>query len=420
MKQKWIATAHKGLRYFEHDTRKHGKRFDRYYSIRFRVDRRLHTFGVGWVSDGIPEAVRQEDPGLGFEEYCLKLLRQYKVNAKTGTGPTSPREKRLIEKEKEKQVQEEKARLEKENMTFGYYFEKKYFPTYQTGRKKSTSRKAQEHFQNWINPVIGNTPLKDIKPFAIEKIKKNILDGGKAPRTLQYILATIRHAWNTARINGLVVGDSPTKNVQIPKIDNKRVRFLTHKEAENLLKSLKEEDVLTYYISLLSLQTGLRFGEIAKLKWGHIDLDKGIIEVVDPKGNPTRIVYMTGKIKAMFDKMERRKPDDYVFFKDGAQLKDTPKVFFKVVDELGLNDGVSDSRRKVVFHSLRHTFASWHVMAGTDIYTVKKLMGHSNIAMTERYSHLAPEALQNATRTLEKAINKAGHKKIGQVVKFQK
>jgi len=102
------------------------------------------------------------------------------------------------------------------------------------------------------------------------------------------------------------------------------------------------------------------------------------------------------------------------------KLKDTPKVFFKVVDELGLNDDVSDSRRKVVFHSLRHTFASWHVMAGTDIYTVKKLMGHSNIAMTERYSHLAPEALQNATRALEKAINKVDRKKAGKVVNFNK
>jgi len=86
--------------------------------------------------------------------------------------------------------------------------------------------------------------------------------------------------------------------------------------------------VLTHDISLLSLQTGLRFGEIAKLKWGHINLDKGIIEVVDPKGNPTRIVYMTGKIKALFDKMERRKPDDYVFFKDGAQIKRHTKSIF--------------------------------------------------------------------------------------------
>lgn len=420
MNKKWIATAHKGLRYFEHDTRKHGKRFDRYYSIRFRVDRKLHTYGVGWLSDGIPEAMLQDDPGIGFEDYCLKLLRQYKVNVKTGTGPTSPREKRIIEQEKVKVAKEEKARLEKENITFSQYWKNKYFPAYQIGRKKSTSRKGHEHFKNWIEPVIGNTPLKDIKPFAIEKIKKNVLADEKSPRTLQYILATIRHAWNTARLNGLVVGDSPTKNIKIPKIDNKRVRFLSHEEAENLLNALKEKDTLTYDISLLSLQTGLRFGEIAALKWGHVDVDKGIIDVVDPKGGTGRVAFMTSKVKAMFDKMKRRKPDDYIFIKNDEKLKDTPKDFPEVVDEIGLNKGVTDSRRKVVFHSLRHTFASWHVTAGTDIYAVKSLLGHSNISMTERYSHLAPETLQNATRTLERAINRAGHKKAGQVVNFKK
>ncbi len=420
MNRKWIATAHKGLRYFEHDTRKHGKKFDRYYSIRFRVDGKLHTYGVGWLSDGIPEAIQQDDPGIGFEDYCLKLLRQYKVNAKTGTGPTSPREKRIIEQEKDKLAKEEKARLEKENITFCQYWDNKYFPAYQVGRKKSTSRKAKEHFKNWIEPVIGNTPLKDIKPFAIEKIKKNVLGDEKSPRTLQYILATIRHAWNTARLNGLVVGESPTKNIKIPKIDNKRVRFLSHEEAENLLNALKEKDTLTYNISLLSLQTGLRFGEIAALKWGHVDIDKGIIDVVDPKGGTGRVAYMTAKVKTMFDKMTRRKPDDYIFLRDGEQLKDTPKDFFKVVAESGLNDGVTDKRRKVVFHTLRHTFASWHVSAGTDIYAVKSLLGHSNISMTERYSHLAPETLQNATRMLEKAINRTGHKKARQVVNIRK
>ena len=147
-----------------------------------------------------------------------------------------------------------------------------------------------------------------------------------------------------------------------------------------------------------------------------------MIEIVDPKGGQGRIAFMTGKVKTMFDKMKSRKPDEYIFTNEnGEKLNDPPRVFHDVVDEIGLNNGVNDPRRKVVFHSLRHTFASWHVTAGTDIYAVKSLLGHSNISMTERYSHLAPETLQNATRTLERAINKAGHKKDqGQVVNFKK
>jgi site-specific recombinase XerC len=64
------------------------------------------------------------------------------------------------------------------------------------------------------------------------------------------------------------------------------------------------------------------------------------------------------------------------------------------------------------------------VEAGTDLYTVKSLMGHSVISMTERYSHLSPGTLQNATRTLERAIGNTKQKKnkdqSGQVVNFKK
>lgn len=402
-----IKTTFRGVRYREHETRKHGVQKDKYFFIRYKLNGKDREEGLGWQSDGWT-ATKAYD-----------RLKELKENKKAGEGPQTLAEKRVILNKQKETEKAEQEKTEKEKVTFGQYWENTYFPTYKIGRKESTSRKGQEHFRNWIDPVIGKMPLKDIKPFAIEKIKKNILGADKAPRTLQYVLATIRQAWNTARLNGLVIGDSPTKQIKIPKVDNKRVRFLSHEEAETLLNALKEKDTLTHDLALLSLNCGLRFGEIAALKWGHIDLDKGIIEVVDPKGNSTRVAYMTGKVKALFDKMERRKPDDYVFLKEGAQLKDTPKVFFKVVDEFGLNDGVSDARRKVVFHSLRHTFASWHVMAGTDIYTVKKLMGHSNIAMTERYSHLAPEALQNATRSFEKAMNK-NKQQSGKVVNFKK
>ncbi|GHT93293.1 hypothetical protein FACS1894122_08290 [Alphaproteobacteria bacterium] len=68
---------------------------------------------------------------------------------------------------------------------------------------------------------------------------------------------------------------------------------------------------------------------------------------------------------------------------------------------LGFNNGVNDDRQKVVFHTLRHTYASWLVMSGVDLYTVQKLMWHSTIAMTERYSHLAPDHLKKAVSMFE-------------------
>lgn len=428
MARQWTKTNHKGLRYFEHETRKHGKKKDRYYSIRFRLDGKLHHFGVGWLSDGIPDTIRKEEPNLGFEDYCLKLLRQYKGNIKTGTGPKSPKEKRYIEQERLELAEQERAQAEAENVTFSYYFEKVYYPTFQVGRKKATTRKANEHFKNWLEPVIGNIPLKDVKPFTLEKIKKNLLDAGKSPRTLQYVLATFRQVWNMARRDGIVTGDTPTRTIKRPKVDNRRVRFLSHKEADTLLNALQEKDTTAYRMALLSLHTGLRMGEITGLKWSHVDTERGIIRVMNPKGGEGRAAFMTAQIKAMFEGMKRGEPESFVFTRMSGEplkempLKEMPRIFFEVVAELKLNEGITDPRQKVVAHTLRHTYASWHVAAGTDIYTLKELLGHSVIQMTERYSHLAPETMQNATRGFEQAIQNAGQEKTkeqnGDVINF--
>ncbi len=425
MNIQWKKTAQKGLRYYEHETRRHGKKRDRYYSIRFKVAGRDYTYGVGWLSDGIPEAVRKAEPGLGFEDYCLKLLRQYKGNVKTGTGPKSPKQKRAIAEAREAAEREARAQAEADNVAFGHYFEKVYYPTFQVGRKKETTRKAKEHFKNWLEPVIGQIPLKDVKPFTLEKVKKNLLDAGKSPRTLQYVMATFRQVWNMARRDGLVAGDTPTRSIKKPKVDNRRVRFLSHKEADLLLSTLQGKDTTAYNLALLSLHTGLRMGEIVNLKWGHIDTERGIIRVMNPKGGVGRAAFMTDRVKAMFEGLTQGEPEGLIFTRTtGKPLKEMPRIFFEVVADLKFNEGITDARQKVVAHTLRHTFASWHVTAGTDIYTLKELLGHSVIQMTERYSHLAPATLQNATKTLERAIESAeqekGKEQSGQVVNFPK
>lgn len=422
MNKKWISTKFKGVRYYEHPTRKHGVRFDRYFAIRYQKDGKRKEEGIGWTSEFDPE-----DGQNWTEAKAALVLERLRGAARHGKkeAPTRIAEQREIERERKEAEKTAKEQAEKEAVTFSYFFEKMYLPVFEVGRKKETTRKAKEHFKNWIEPVIGNIPLKDVKPFAIEKIKKNILSASKSPRTLQYVLATIRQAWNMARRDGLILEDSPTKSIKVPKVDNRRVRFLSHKEADTLLNALQAKDAVTYNMALLSLHTGLRMGEITGLKWCHVDTERGIIRIMNPKGGEGRAVYMTEKIKAVFDAMQHEEPESFVFTRtDGGQLKEMPRIFFEVVAELGFNNGITDARQKVVAHTLRHTFASWHVMAGTDIYTLKELLGHSVIQMTERYSHLAPETLQNATRGFERAIESANQEKAkedaGQVVSFTK
>ncbi len=104
----------------------------------------------------------------------------------------------------------------------------------------------------------------------------------------QYVMATLRQVWNKARRDKLVSGDSPTRNVKIPKFDNRRQRFLSHAEADLLLKALKEKDESLYKMALLSLHTGMRASEIFNLTWGCIDTQRGIITILDAKSGHGR------------------------------------------------------------------------------------------------------------------------------------
>jgi len=420
MAKQWIKTNHTGLRYFEHETRKHGKKKDRYYSIRFRLDKKLHTYGIGWLSDGIPDDIREKEPNLGFEDYCLKLLREYKNNVKTGTGPKSPKEKRDIEQAKRDVAEQERRQAEKENVTLNDYFYNTYYPDAKINKKESSYDHEETHFRLWINPIAGNKPLKDLSEFDARRIVKKLLDKDKTPRTAQYVMATLRQIWNKARRGKIVSGDSPTRNVKIPKFDNRRQRFLSHAEADLLLATLKEKDETIYKMALLSLHTGMRASEIFKLTWGCIDTEHGIITILDAKSGHGRAAFMTEQIKKMFNAMKHGKNDDIVFLrKDKDPYSEIPTLFRDIITELKFNENVSDARQRVCFHTLRHTMASWHAEGGTDLYILKELLGHGSITLTERYSHLSNGALQEATRGFEKKV-KAATKQAGQVVNFPK
>ena len=84
---------------------------------------------------------------------------------------------------------------------------------------------------------------------------------------------------------------------------------------------------------------------------------------------------------------------------DGKKRVQVSRAFMKCVSQLGFNDGVTDSRQRVVFHTLRHTFASWLVQKGVPLHTVAELMGYKSIAMTQRYAHLSPDSLRNAEKS---------------------
>ena len=77
----------------------------------------------------------------------------------------------------------------------------------------------------------------------------------------------------------------------------------------------------------------------------------------------------------------------------GEKITEVSHTFDRVVDKL-FNQNLKDKRDKVVFHTLRHTYASWLVQRKVDLFSVKELLGHASIKMTLRYSHHSPDGLR--------------------------
>jgi integrase len=389
----WIS-AGSGLQYRKHKTRKHGVRFDRYFRGRYTVSGKTITVGFGWESE------------KWNQDKCHKELVALKEAAKIGQGPQTLKEKRKIEDERREIEQQAKALREKQGITFGQFFINKYLPIARSTKKPKTIEVELGCFKTWIEPAIGPRPFKDLFPLNFEKVKANMLKAGRAPRSIQLCMAIIRQAWNQARRDGLTDRECPTKEIKLPKIDNKRMRFLTHDEADRLLENLASRSQQLHDTALLSLHTGMRSGEIFSLNWGNVDIEQRIIYIIDAKSG-SRTAHMTDRVKQMFKNMVAGQPDELVFKdRNGNQIGKKSHSFNRAIDALGLNNGITDSRQKVLFHTLRHTFASWLVQQGEPLYTVQKLMGHASIAMTERYSHLAPDTLKNAVRNFENGLIK--------------
>ena len=149
----------------------------------------------------------------------------------------------------------------------------------------------------------------------------------------------------------------------------------------------------------------MRADECFSLLWGHVDFDQGLIHVTDPKGGPPRDVFMTEKVREMLQLKEVSGKADPVFrATHGGKIPEVSKTVLRTVNDLKLNEGITDRRQKVMFHTLRHTFASWLAIQGTPILEIKELLGHATLAMTERYAHLIPDQKRVSIARMEAAF----------------
>lgn len=279
-------------------------------------------------------------------------------------------------------------------------------------------------------PEFHSLPLTDITPFAIEKWKQRRRQEGVSVARIARQLNDLRACLNRA-VKWGALDVSPFEKVERAKPDSSaKVRYLTPEEEGRLrvaldaregeiraarcrgnewraergypqYADLSEQEYADYLkpAVLLSLNTGLRRGELLSLEWTDIDFDLKILTVRGDgsKTGQTRHVPLNREALNVLHhwKQQPGLKSKWVFHHwDGKPFRNLRKAWIAVLKEAKIPN--------FRWHDLRHTFASNLAIAGIDLNTVRELLGHSDYKMTLRYAHLTPEVKHRAVESLVK------------------
>jgi len=319
----------------------------------------------------------------------------YKINGKLyreSTGKTTQKEAEYVLACRRKEIEEG---MLPDTKKISYKFAELANEYDTTWAKQQKGYGTKKYIIRQLVEEFGNLNVKDLDTIIVERYQSKYLRTRK-PATANRMLACLKHMltkavdWNMANEETL----KRVRKVKFLKENNKRLRFLNADECKRLIwccpKHLKP-------IVITAVNTGMRRGEILSLKWEQIDLRHGYISLVDTKSGEGREVSINDTLGEMFEEMPHSIESVYVFTDEkGNPYKSVKRSFNTALRKAEIYD--------FRFHDLRHTFASHLVMAGVDLTSVKELLGHKDIKMTLRYSHLAPEHKSKAVKVLDAVL----------------
>ena len=163
----------------------------------------------------------------------------------------------------------------------------------------------------------------------------------------------------------------------------KKTEDLSPEQIAALIKAIDEDyDVQIANLMRMALFTGMRRGELLRLKWEHVNFRRGFIRLVDPKGGKDASIPLNDTAREVLE--NHPKTSEYVFpGKNGGKRAEVRRGVNRIKERAGLP---ADFRP---LHGLRHTYASMLASSGqVDLYTLQKLLTHKSPAMTQRYAHL--------------------------------
>lgn len=262
--------------------------------------------------------------------------------------------------------------------------------------------------------VPGQKYFDELTSHDLERFKRDRMNQGASPQTIKHGLNLIRGTWKLARKLGYQTNELDFPVLKMPKSP---LRFLSYEEERRLLVCLdpmregsgflpydeRPEEVKrnlqdVYDLVVILLDTGARYGEIAKIEWSRIDLKTREIRLWRPKVQNESIIYMTDRVYDILLRRSQNNPGRYLFQnRSGGPRGYVGASIRKAIKRAGLVG--------CRIHTLRHTHASRLIQNGMSLYEVREVLGHTDIKTTMRYAHLESREVTSRARDVINRLN---------------
>jgi len=247
---------------------------------------------------------------------------------------------------------------------------------------------------NKLCDYFKDVDLRTITPLMVERFRKSKLKDGNKRSSCNRYLALMKRMFNVAIHEGYAE-ENPVQKVKLfSEKDTLKEHILTEREEGRLMEACSET---LSPIIVVALNTGMRKAEILNLKWDQVDLKARRIKVEKTKSGKVRFIPVNNALHNVLNRLGSENGQcPYVFFNPETMKPyvDMKKGFKAACRRAGI-EGLR-------FHDLRHTFATRLVAKGADIETIRDLLGHHSITVTQRYTHSSDERKRAAVELLSR------------------
>ena len=258
------------------------------------------------------------------------------------------------------------------------------------------------------------TYVHQIQTKEIENWRLDMQSRGLSNQSIKHGLNQVGGTLKYAKRLGYQVSDYEVPSIKLPR---GRLRYLTYDEEKRLLDvadprrdiewmapyeerrpQLKQMMQDFYDLIIVLLDTGARNGEICKLKWSSIDLDKKTIALWRSKVQNESVLYMTDRVHSVLYRRFNDRVTEYVFTnKVGHSRRSLTHIFQRAFKRAGIEGCTA--------HTLRHTHATRLIQNGLNLYEVKEILGHADIQTTMRYAHIEQAQVTQKARDVINRLN---------------